>query len=235
MITPFVISLREGLEIFLIIIPLIVFFNKNKMYDMTKNIFLGAAVGFVLSIIIGGTLFLQAAEIQGQASVLFDGLLGLILSLLVLYSVVILRKSKIFSISANEQYTNLSKKGVFILAGVTVFREMLETTLFILASSSVAPYIVAFFVLLGLMAAATIVYIASKGLAKLNFSTVFYFLNIFLVCLGAYYFGDGLEVLFGNYIEGINKIGIFIYAVPSLILIVKKDLKKLLEYEMKKK
>ena len=51
-------------------------------------------------------------------------------------------------------------------------------------------------------------------------------LNLFLVGLGAYYFGDGLEVLFGSYVPEVLKMGILLYAVPSYYLMIKNDLKR---------
>ena len=62
----------------------------------------------------------------------------------------------------------------------------------------------------------------------INISVVFYMLNLFLIGLGAYYFGDGLKVLFGKYVPEIFKMGILLYAVPSYYIIVKNDLKKYL-------
>jgi hypothetical protein len=70
--------------------------------------------------------------------------------------------------------------------------------------------------------------IVAKGISNLNISLVFYILNLFLVGLGAYYFGDALEVLFGSYVPHIFKIGILVYAVPSYFIIIKNDLKKYL-------
>ncbi len=82
--------------------------------------------------------------------------------------------------------------------------------------------------LLGLISAALIVYVVARGFARLNISVVFYILNLFLVGLGAYYFGDGLDVLFGRYVPQILKMGILVYAVPSYYLMIKNDLKKYL-------
>jgi high-affinity Fe2+/Pb2+ permease len=44
MIAPFIICFREGIEIFLVIIPLVVYFNKNKMYEMSKSVSLGGVL-----------------------------------------------------------------------------------------------------------------------------------------------------------------------------------------------
>jgi high-affinity iron transporter len=228
MLAAFLICLREGIEIFLVVIPLMVYFNKNKLYSMTKSVILGGAVGAFLSAIIATVIFSQTALLNGPASELFDGLLGIVIAVLVLYSVVLLRKSKTFSTNPDEKFISLSRKGVSIIAGITFFRELLEATLFILTSSGTSPIIVAGMSILGLAAAALIVYVVSKGLSNLNIGIVFYILNLFLIALGAYYFGDGLEVLFSSYVPQIYTIGILVYAIPSYIIIVKKDLKKLM-------
>jgi high-affinity iron transporter len=228
MLAAFLICLREGIEIFLVVIPLMVYFNKNKLYSMTKSVILGGAVGAFLSAIIATVIFSQTALLNGPASELFDGLLGIVIAVLVLYSVVLLRKSKTFSTNPDEKFISLSRKGVSIIAGITFFRELLEATLFILTSSGTSPIIVAGMSILGLAAAALIVYAVSKGISNFNIGVVFYILNLFLIALGAYYLGDGLEVLFGSYIPQIYTIGILVYAIPSYIIIVKKDLKKLM-------
>lgn len=228
MFAPFLICFREGIEIFLVIIPLVVYFNKNKLYDMKKSVFIGGALGAFSATVIASVIFSQAALLNGPAGELFDGLLGIVLAAFVLYGVVLLRRSKTFNSNPDEKFISLSRKGVSIIAGITFFREMLEATLFILTSSGTSPIIVAGMSILGLIAAALLVYLVSKGISNFNLGVVFYILNLFLVGLGAYYFGDGLEVLFGSYIPQIFTIGILVYAIPSYAIIVKKDLKNLM-------
>ena len=220
---------KRGHRIFLVIIPLVVYFNKNKLYGLTKSALLGGALGTFIATITGFIIFSQVALLNGPAGELFDGLLGIVLAGLVLYSVVLLRKNKSFSTVANQQFISLSQKGVFILAAITFFRELLEVTLFILTGASTAsPILLIGSSLLGLASAALIVYVVARGLVNLNISVVFYILNLFLVGLGAYYFADGLDVFFGGYVPEIFKIGILVYAVPSYLLMIKNDLKKYL-------
>jgi high-affinity iron transporter len=226
MLAPFLISLREGIEIFLVIIPLVVYFNKNKLYGLTKSSLLGCALGTFIATIIGSIIFWQVALLNGPTGELFDGMLGIVLAGLILYSIVLLRKNKSFTTTTNQQVISLSQKGVFILSAITFFRELLEVTLFILTSSSTGSFLLLTgSTLLGLVSAALIVYIVSKGIANLNIRIVFYILNLFLVGLGAYYFGDGLDALFGNYVPEVLKMGILLYAIPSYVIIIKKDLK----------
>ncbi|MDP4178231.1 MAG: FTR1 family protein [Bacillota bacterium] len=233
MFAPFIICFREGIEIFLIIIPLVVYFNSNKMREMSISVFKGGVVGAFLATFIGTVLFTQAAALKGTAGELFDGILGIVLSILVLVSVIILRKTKNFSTQADQKIVSMGKKGVAIISAITFFRELLEAVLFILASSSESGFLIVTFSILGLLCAALSVYIVSKGIFKLKINLVFYVLNLFLVGLGAYYFGDGLEVLFGSYVSEIFKIGILVYAIPSYFLMLKKDLKKYLNSVLK--
>lgn len=228
MLAPFVICLREGVEIFLIIIPLVVYFNKNKMYGMSKRVFQGGALGSILAAAIGSILFFQASLLAGVAGELFDGVLGIVLAGLILYSIVLLRKTKSCETAPDEYFISLSQKGIFIISAITFFRELLEAVLFILTSSTESPMLVIGSASLGLICSALIVYVVSKGLANLNIGVVFYCLNLFLVALGASLLGDGLEVLFGGSIPQIGTIGILVYAVPSYIIIIKNDLKKYL-------
>lgn len=226
MFAPFIISLREGIEIFLVIIPLVVYFNRNELYGMTKSALLGSVLGMFIAAITGSIIFSQVALLNGPAGELFDGLLGIVLAGLILYSVVLLRKNKSFDTVPNQQFISLSQKGVFILAAITVFRELLEVTLFILTSPAASPLLLTGLTLLGLVCAALIVYVASRGFSTLNINVVFYTLNLFLIGLGAYYFGDGLDVLFSRYVPEVLKMGILLYAVPSYYIIIKNDLKK---------
>ena len=226
MFAPFIICLREGIEIFLVIIPLVVYFNKNKLYGMTKSALLGGALGAFIAAITGSILFSQVALLNGPAGELFDGLLGIVIAGLLLYSIVLLRKNQSFNTVANQQFISLSQKGVFIIAAITLFRELLEVVLFILASTASSPLLVAGSSLLGLVCAALIVYIVSRGISNLNIGLVFYMLNLFLIGLGAYYLGDGLDVLFSSYVPHVFIIGILIYAVPSYFIMIKNDMKK---------
>jgi len=233
MFAPFIICLREGIEIFLVIIPLVVYFNKNKLYGMTKSALLGGALGTFIATITGSIIFSQVALLNGPAGELFDGLLGIVLAGLVLYSVVLLRKNKSFNTTVDQQLISLSQKGSIILAAITFFRELLEVTLFILTGASTGnPLLIASSSLLGLVSAALIVYVVARGFSRLNISVVFYILNILLVGLGAYYFGDGLDVLFGGYVPEIFKMGILLYAVPSYYIMIKSDLKKYINSKM---
>jgi len=226
MFAPFIICLREGVEIFLVIIPLVIYFNKNKLYGMTKSALGGGALGAFVAALTGSIMFSQVGLLNGPAGELFDGLLGIVLAGLILYSIVLLRKNKFYNTAPNQQFISLSKKGVFIIAAITFFRELLEATLFILTSSANSALLVAGSSILGLLCAAVIVYLITKGIANLNINLVFYLLNLFLVGLGAYYFGDGLKVLFGGFVPEIFKIGVLVFALPSYYLMLKKDLKK---------
>ena len=229
MLAPFIICLREGIEIFLVIIPLAVYFNKNKMREMSKSIYLGGAFGSIIATILGSIIFSQVALLNGSATELFDGILGLVLAVLILYSIVLLRKNKSFNTSPDKQLVSLSRKGVFLLAAITFFREMLEAILFILTSSGDSPFLVVGLSILGFLSAAIIVYIVAKGISNINISVVFYILNLFLIGLGAYYFGDGADVLFGSYVPKVFTICVWVYAVPSYFIMIKKDLKIILK------
>lgn len=226
MLASFIICFREGIEIFLVIIPLVVYFNKTKMYEMSRSILLGGVLGSVIATIIGSIIFSQVALLNGASAELFDGILGIILAGLVIFSVVLLRKNQSFNTTPNKQFVSLSKKGVFIISAITFFRELLEAILFILTSSQGSSLFVGVSALLGLACAAIIVYIVSKGISNINISIVFYILNLFLIGLGAYYFGDSLEVLFSDYVSEAFTIGVVVYAIPSYFLIIKNDLKK---------
>ncbi|MGE5627172.1 MAG: FTR1 family protein [Solirubrobacterales bacterium] len=228
MLAPFIVCLREGVEIFLVIIPLVVYFNKSKLYEMSRGIYLGGTLGALVATVIGTIIFSQAALLNGTAGELFDGILGVVLAGLILYSVVLIRKNKFLNTEIDKKYISYTKKGVFILAGITFFREFLEAFLFILASSSKAPMLVVGSALAGFICAAVIVYLIAKGISNLDIRVVFYVLNLFLVGLGAYYFADGLEVLFGTIVPQIFDMGLLVYAIPSYIIIIKKDLKKYL-------
>lgn len=228
MLAPFIICFREGIEIFLVIIPLVVYFNKNKMYEMSKSVSLGGTLGGIIATIIGSIIFSQVALLNGPAGELFDGILGIVLSGLILYSVVLLRQNKSFNTNPNQRFISLSKNGVFIIAAITFFREFLEAILFILSCSTGSYLLVAGSALLGLLCAALSVYVVVKGISNLNIGVVFYILNLFLVGLGAYYFGDALDVLFSEYISQIFIIGVLVYALPSYFIIIKNDLKKYL-------
>ena len=229
MLAPFIICFREGIEIFLVIIPLVVYFNKSKMYEMSKSVSLGGALGTVIATIIGSIIFSQVTLLNGPAEELFDGILGIVLAGLILYSVVLLRKNKSFNTNPNPKFISLSKKGVFIIAAITFFRELLEAILFILTSSTSSHLLVIGSALLGLLCAALSVYVVVKGISNINISVVFYILNLFLVGLGAYYFGDALDVLFSSYLSQVFIVGTLVYAVPSYFLIIKNDLKKYLD------
>lgn len=228
MVTPFFICFREGIEIFLVIIPLLMYFHKKGLNYMVKSILLGSVVGATVSTVLGVIIFSNAASLEGPAGELYDGILGIVLASLILYSIVIIRKTKIVCTVLNKRFISATKKGVFTIAAITFFREFLEAILFILSVAQESPLFVTGSALTGLAAATALVLAVSKGITDLNINVVFYILNLFLVALGAYCFGDGLNTLFGNSVPEIFNAGFLVYAVPSYIIILKSDLKNFL-------
>lgn len=234
MLAPFMICFREGIEIFLVIIPLFIYFSVQKEKSLNKYVLSGCVTGFFVALAVATLIYSEVSIFNGMAEEYFDGGLGIILAVLILISIVLIRKNQYFNIQLNKSFTSLSKKGLFIISSVTFFRELLEAILFTLRNYNSNLLLLIAFSAFGFIVAFIVVLFAAKGIFVLNFNIVFYILNLYLIGLGAFYFGDGLGTLTESFIPNAKTLGILLFAIPSYLVVLKSDLKRLISSARKK-
>lgn len=225
MLTALVISAREFLEMFLIIVPILVYLKKVDKFNLSKYIFAGSFLGLATSSIVGALILKEVHTIDFAVQEFFKGSLMILIALLILYNMILINKEskKGIIIDDNVNFTGMS---LFLLGLITVFRESLEVVLFIL------PYFVQFSlqiilgVVLGLAVALVFVVIIYKTSLKISIGLIFNIITLVLIGLGVLMFGEGLVGIFPQYGEAIEKVGMLVYGIPTLLLFAKKALKK---------
>ncbi len=233
MITTIIIAFRESLEMFLVIVPLLVYLTKIDRKDLRKYVYTGTLTGVILSLGTGAVLFNTAQSLQTSAQKIFQGSMMLFLAGLILYSIVLLKKqNKSFTTDINKNVNvKITAASLFVLAFLTIFRESLEITIFTLPFINEAVINIALGICSGVLIAMVLMYIVYKTTLKLSINVIFNGLTLILIFIGAMMCGEGLAELVPSMEDSIEKVGQLIYAVPTLYLflkdVTKKHLKKL--------
>lgn len=228
MLTSLVISAREFLEMFLIIVPILVYLKKVDKFNLSKFLFIGSFLGLATSSIVGGLILKEVHTIDFAVQEFFKGSLMILMAGLILYNMVLINKDskKIGTIDENENTVNFTRISLFLLGLITVFRESLEVVLFLL------PYFVTFSmeiilgVVIGVVIALAVTFVIFKTSLKISVKLIFNIITVALIILGAMMFGEGLIGIFPAYGDSIEKVGMLVYGIPTLLIFVKKALKK---------
>ena len=230
-----VITFRECLEMFIIIIPLILYVGKIDRKDLQKFIFAGIGIGFASSILSALFLVNSINSLEGLAKEIFLGGTMIFIAILILYNIVwIGRQSKNLSLDVTSKFDVMLKGGsLLLLAAVTIFRESLEIIMFLLPTinQQFIPTIVG--ILVGIILALLIMLAIYKSSIKLDLNIIFTIITVFLIFMGGHLFGEGLMEFIPNN-ESIEMSGQLIYSIPLLFLFLKREFKKYMRKNIKK-
>ena len=131
-----IIVFREVLEASLIVGILYTYLNQTNQMDSIKSLWQGVIVALVASVI-GSFLFQKlAGGFQGQAEKLFEGFVMIIAAIILGTMIVWMAKNKNIAedLKNKADHALASSKvnyGIFALAFISVFREGIETILFL--------------------------------------------------------------------------------------------------------
>ncbi len=190
MLPSFLITFREALEAALIIGIIAAYIAKIGRKDLYRYmnigiigaIFASAGVAFVFKLIYG--------ELEGTAEMLFEGLAALTAAIVLTYMIFwMASNSKKIKGELQEKIdVSISKGemlGVAALSFIAVFREGVETVLFLgtLAISSPVDTIMGF--VLGVLAVVIISFVMFKGIYQLDVSRFFKYTSILLILFSA--------------------------------------------------
>lgn len=141
---PFLVTLREGLEAVLIISVIIAYLRINQKQEMRKYVWSGVSLGIIFSLLVGLGIFTIYGGLSGVAQTLFE-VGASILAVIVLTSAILWMTSnggKVDQKIENQIESSMSgmeKKGIVILAFISIFREGVETVLMLSATAFTAP------------------------------------------------------------------------------------------------
>ncbi|AEM79986.1 LOW QUALITY PROTEIN: hypothetical protein Thewi_2662 [Thermoanaerobacter wiegelii Rt8.B1] len=187
MLAGILITIREGLEAFLVIGILLGYLTKINQKKYFKHVWLGAIGAIVLSVVI--SFIFQALKIsfEGESAELFEIVVAAIAIIILSYMVVWMQKQSknirgVLQAKVDEALSNNQVWGITILAFVTVIREGIETALFLTALKGESLLLGSF---MGLFIAAIISILLYKTTIKLNLRKFFMITSWLLIFIAA--------------------------------------------------
>lgn len=230
MFTPFIISLKEGMEIFLVLVPFILYFIKTKSSIMLQSIIWGIGLGIVSTTFAGILLFEQIRNFEGIGKEIFNGGIYIFLSILVLYNIIEIVKYKkdLVRLKVTVDNVSISKTNLFLLSCFTVFRELSEVLLFIMPTFTNNIIITVTGCISGILCALAINLIVFKFTMKFNINMLFFIITLVLIIMGSGMFGEGISYFVQD--KTVETACRYIYMVPLLFIFIKKELKNIMNH-----
>lgn len=200
MLANYLIGLREGLEMALIVTILVAYVVKVGRRDVLSKLWIGVGVALVVPLGIGALLTWGPYGLSFEAQEIIGGTLSLVAVGFVTWMIFWMGKT------ARTMKSSLQNRldsvlvgagwGVVVLAMLSVGREGIETALFVWATVASAgggaePFVGA---LLGLATAAVLGFLLYRGMVRINLGSFFTWTGAFLILVAsgvlAYGVGD---------------------------------------------
>jgi high-affinity iron transporter len=187
----YLIGLREGLEMALIVTILIAYVVKVGRSDVLSKLWIGVGIALVVPLGIGALLTWGPYGMSFEAQEILGGGLSVVAVGFVTWMIFWMGKT------ARSMKSTLQNRldsalvgagwGVVLLAMLSVGREGIETALFVWATvaSTAGSWEPAVGALLGILTAAVLGFLLYRGMVKINLGTFFTWTGAFLVLVAA--------------------------------------------------
>lgn len=185
----FLITLREGLEIAIVLAILIGYLVKTDRRSQLRSVWLGAAVAAVVCMIAGVAVHAATDGLEGKAEQAVEGSLALLAALVLTYMIIWMHKNaRSMGSHLRSQVDGAQTAGALALvAFIGVAREGFETVLFLLGaetgSSSGAAVVLGG--LIGLAISAVIGYLIYVGGSRIDLRKFFLYTGVVLILFAA--------------------------------------------------
>lgn len=223
-----IMSLREGLEAFLIVAMILKFLEKTDSNNLKKSVWAGTIGSIVVSIIFGYGLFLISSKLNsiGIVGKIWESFASIFAVALVASFIIwmINNTKNIKQHIENKVSLNLSKIGIALVSFALVAREGVEIAIFSFAGKySILSIII------GLLIALAIVVGISYSLIKVNLNTLFKITLVYLIIQAGYLLGygvhEGISALkAGSLLSSTNLLTIKLFNLSGTILNHKQGL-----------
>lgn len=201
MIAGSLITIREGLEAFLIIGILLGYLTKINQPQLKLHVWIGAGAALLVSILLAAVFQTLAIQFEGETAELFEAGIALLAVAVLTWMVLWMQRQSRRIKGELEQKVDaaLSHGQTYALAGLaffTVLREGMETVLFLSAvfitarDENMLPGAV-----LGLAISAGIAYLIFRSAIQLNMRTFFIVTGSFLIVIAAGLVGHTIMAL----------------------------------------
>lgn len=232
MVDSLLLSFREGLEAALIIGIILAQLVRIGRKDLTKIVYIGAFLGFIVCAVVGFIGFNEAQGAEESAGEIFEGIMMLLSAGLIAYFLFWLHRNQHSSSSVSKKVTqNTNAIGLFILSFLSVFREGMELAIFTLTKITESANAVAAGSVIGIVLAILIAIIIFKTSVKLNLSLLFKVLGIALILVGGEMFGEGLVKLFDGG-EVLETISMIVFTIGGLFVLLNTEIQRLFKKDI---
>lgn len=196
----FLITFREGLEATLIIAIVLAYLKKIGKMAVTRYVWFGTSLAVGISVAAGSALFVLYGGLSGVATELFEGLASLTAMGILTYMIFWMAKNSKRIKGELERKIDLSLTkgqllGIATLAFIAVFREGIETVLFLTALfvSDVSGSVIG--ILVGVLTVGLLGALMLKGSVRLPVRSFFKYTSVLLLIFSAGLFGSGIHEL----------------------------------------
>ena len=226
MLGQLLISLREGFEAALITTIILAYLIRIDRRSLTKYVWIGVYLSIALSLLLGAAIWVTYGILSKQAQVLFEGVAAwvavAVLSSMIYWMAIkgkrlkeeiegkvreiVQEEVKVASVRSGVSAYLIQKRAVIAFitfSFIVVFREGLETVLFLTPFMLSTPVETLVGAAIGIGAALVLAYLFYKIGLKLNLRAFFYYTSILLTLLAAGLAGYGTHELI-EYSESIG-------------------------------
>jgi high-affinity iron transporter len=200
MIASFLITFREALEAALIVSILLAYVGKIGRSDLRKYLYLGTGLAIFTSVLLGWLALMIYGGLPAGADKIFEGMASISATVVLTYMILWMAKNAQKIQGELQEKIDLAVTsgyvfGITSLAFVAVFREGLETVLFLTALATADFFGTITGTLLGVSSVLVIAFLMVKGAYRLNIQKFFKYTSVILVIFAAGLFGYGIHEL----------------------------------------
>jgi len=198
MITSFVITFREGLEAALIVSIILAYLGKISRRDLNKYLYLGAGSAILTSLFLGWAVLTLYGGLPKGTDKVFEGAASVTAAVVLTYMIVWMAKNSRKMKGEIQERLEIAVTtgyvlGIATLAFVSVFREGLETVLFLTALAVSDPLGTILGTLMGVGTVLVLSLLMLKGVYSLNIQKFFKYTSMILVVFAAGLMGYGVH------------------------------------------
>ncbi len=190
MVASLLITFREALEAALIIGIIAAYLAKVNRGDLNRYLYLGAGGAVLLSVLLGWLFMAIYGGLSGRAEEIFEGLAALAAAAVLTYMIGWMGRNAQRIKGELQERVEISISrgqllGIAALAFVAVFREGVETVLFLGTLALQDPAGTLIGLLIGLAAVILLALLAFKGIYRLNIRRFFQWTSVLLLIFAA--------------------------------------------------
>jgi high-affinity iron transporter len=187
----FVTLLREGFEVTLLVAIVLAYLVKIGRPESRRQVWYGVGAALLVSLVVGGMLFVTAGELEGRPEQIFEGTAMWVAVGFLTYMVLWMRReARTVASGIRSGIDSAVERGgslaLVSLVFVMVLREGVETALFMFGITRTSePLQVALGAALGVAGAVALGYAVYVGGKRINLGTFFKVTGVFLILVAA--------------------------------------------------